>query len=339
MKKDLHLYTVALERHTPFCRLKASASSSSPSHSPSADCQTGSSPRGVPPQASSSTLAAALSPSTSLTPRLGLQTLGCVKSTHLSSSTTTATTLAPSADSSAELFTSSSSLTVPYSVSFSTVPPPHSLFSEDPPSLVASRPVCTSLVSNPVPSSSLTTAAQPQSRQGAVHESFSTHHPGALDEFLMRQAPFTPSSDVVPPYSRLAAENTGLVGHGCPLNVPQLHPDHFRVNPVDSGPPCSLLPPTLQDPALQSLSVSPQANPESSPASAFASKPSYSRHITPNPAPLLPLLTVPSPLSHTTSSSFDGPLSQPPPSLPPLGDPLRDFSLSELLEGNDWILE
>lgn len=349
MKKDLHLYTTALERHKPFCCLKASASSFTStarlSASPSAGCQTGSSPQRVPPQASSSTLAAAPSASTSLTSSMELQTLDCVESAHLSSSAPTTPTLASSAGSSAELFTSSSSITVPYSVSFSTVPAPHSLFSKDPPSLITSRPtnappVCTSLVSNPVPSGSHATAAQPQSRQGTIHESFSTLHPGALDAFLTRQASFSPSSNVVPPYSHLAAENAGLLAHSCPMNVPQLHPGHFRENPINSGL-CSLLPPTLQDPVLQSLSVSSQANLESPPASAFALKPSYSQHITPNPASLLSMLTVPSPLyvSQTTSSSSDGPLSQPPPLLPPLGDPLRDFSLSELLEVDDWILQ
>ncbi|XP_035530909.1 uncharacterized serine-rich protein C215.13 [Morone saxatilis] len=353
LKKDLQLYTTALERHKSFCCLKDSASSSSSttclSGSPSAGCQTHSSPPRVPPQASSSSRAAAPSLSTSLTSSLGPQTLNCVGGTRLSSSTPapTTTTLASPAGSSSELFKSSGSVVVPYSVSFSTVAAPHSLFS-DPPSLITSRqtnvvPVCTSLVSSAVTSSSLTAAGQPQSSQGAIHEHpsmsanacFSTLHLDALDAFLIG------STNVASPRSHLAAENAGLVEQSCPMNVPQLHRGHFRGSPINSSQLPSLLLPTLQDPAPRPVSVSPQAVLATSPASAFASKPSYSQHVAPNPASLLSLLTVPSPLSvsQTTSSNFDGPPSQPVSSLPPLGDPLRDLSLSELLDVNDWILQ
>ncbi|XP_038586330.1 mucin-5AC [Micropterus salmoides] len=357
LKKDLHLYTTTLERHKPFCSLRASESSSILTTvlpvSPSADCQTCSSPPKVPPRASSSTLVAGPSLSTSFTSSLELQTPDCVESPRLSPSAPapTTTTLASSTSSPAELFTSSSSVTVPYSASFSTVPAPHSLFSEDAPSLITSRltnPMhfCTSLVSSPVPSSSLTTAAQPQSGRGTVHNSpsvtanvgFSTLHPGALDAFLMKQASFpTAPSNVVPPYSH--SQDVGLVVQACSTNVSQLHPSQFSGNPISSSQPCSLLPPTFQDPALQSFLASPQPNPELSPASAFALNTSYSPHV--SPASLLSLLTVPSPLSmsQASSSSFDGPLSQPLPSLPPLEDPPRDLSLSELLEINDWILQ
>lgn len=298
MKKDFHLYTTALERHKPFCCLKAS-------DSPSVDCQAGHSPPTVPPQASSPL-------STSLTS--SLQTSDCVESTRPSPSTppSRTTKLASPMGSSTELFTSSISVTSPYSVSFSAASAPHSLFSEDPPTNV--RPVCTSLVSNPVPSSS-------QSAQGTTHAnaSFSTLDSGALDAFLTKQANF--QSNVVPPYSNSLSESAGLVAQTCPMNVPQLHPSQFIRNPLDSSPPCSLSPPNLQGPA------------------AFALKPNYSRQL--NPASLLSRLTVPSPLNvpqTTSSSTFDGPFPQPPPSLPPLGDPSRDQSLSELLEFNDWIL-
>lgn len=338
MKRDLQLYTTALERHKPVCCLRDAASSSSLttplSLSPSADCKAASSPPGVPPQASASTQAAAPSPSTSLTSSVG--------SPHLSSSTPAPTTVALSADPSSEVFTSSSLMTVPYSVSFSTPPAAHSLFSNDPPSLITSMPTN-------VPSSSLSRAAQPQSRQGAIDEGspsadacFSTLHPGALDAFLMKQASFlTASSNVVPHYSHAVAENTALVAQGFPMTVPQLHPGHFRGNQVDSSSPPSLLTPTLQDPALQSLSVSLHSKPEPAPVPAFSSKPSYTQHVGPNPVSLLSMLTVPSPLneSQTTSGSFNGPLSQPTPWLPPLVDPSRDLSLSELLEVNDWILQ
>ncbi|XP_054457527.1 uncharacterized protein batf2 [Anoplopoma fimbria] len=327
LKKDLHLYTTALEHHKPLCRLKDSASSSttSLSVSPSADCQNKSSPPGVPPRASRSAFAAAPSLSTSLTSSLGLQTSDCVESTHLSSLTPpTTTTLATPRGPSTELFTSSSSVTAPDSVSFSAVRTPRSLFNGHSPSLITSRPtnvppVCTSLVSHPAPS-----------RSGGVHESSSTSanahfsplHPVALDEFLMTQASFLPaSSNVVPLHSYLAAENAGL---DCPMNVSELRPCQFSRNSVNSS---SLLPPSYQDPHPQSLSMS-------SPASA------YSQQVSFNCASLLSLLTVPSPLnvSLTTSSSFDEPVPQPPPLVPLLEDTPRDLSLSELLEVNDWIL-
>ncbi|KAI3376530.1 hypothetical protein L3Q82_016979 [Scortum barcoo] len=342
LKKDLHLYTTALERHKPFCCLKASASSTSSATrllvSPSAERRTGPSPRRAPRQALRSTLAAAPSASTSSTPSLDLQTLNCVESTHPSSSAPAATALASSTGSSAGPFTSSSSINIPYSIAFSAAQAPHSLFSEDPSSLIALRPtnatpVCTGLPSKPVPSGSLTTAAQLQPRQSMVHESFSTLQPGELEAFLMTETPFSASSNEAPPYSHLATENTGLVARGGPTNMPQLCPGDFKENPVNLAPSRSLLPSTLQDPTLQSLPVSPQLNSEL--------QQSYGRHPTPNPASLLSLLTIPSPLnvSQTTSSGFDGPQSQPPASLPQLGDPLRDLSLSELLEVNDWILD
>ncbi|XP_076580431.1 uncharacterized protein batf2 [Chaetodon auriga] len=346
LKRDLHRYTTALDRHEPNCCLRGATSSSSSSSttrlslSPSVDCQSGYSPPVVPPQASASSQAASPSVSTSPTSSLGLQNLECVGGPHFSSSTAApTTTLASTSNSSSKLFTSSSSMTVPYSV-----PAAHSLFCNEPPSLITSRPtnvrpVCTSIDSNPVPSSSFTAAARPQSRQGTIHEGSSLSADacfptlGALDSFLIKQASFlTASSNVVPHYSHVVAENTGLVAQGCPMNVPQLHPGHFREKPVNSSSPRSLLP---SGPALQSLSVSPQTNLEPSPAPAFALKPSSSS------TSLLSMLTVPSPLNEpqTTSSSFNGPLSQPLPLLPPLADPSRDLSLSELLEVNDWILQ
>ncbi|KAM6960330.1 uncharacterized protein batf2 [Tautogolabrus adspersus] len=167
LKKDHNLYTTALERHKPFCTLKASASSSTTylSVSPPAACQTGPGPL----QASSFTQATASSLSTSSTSSLVLQTLNTVENSHLTSSTPapTAPSLVSSTVSSAKCFTPSSSMTGSYSVSFATVPPPHSLFSEAPPSRIASgmtkrRHVCTSLISSKEPPSSLTTPAQPK---------------------------------------------------------------------------------------------------------------------------------------------------------------------------------
>ncbi|XP_056224490.1 uncharacterized protein batf2 [Seriola aureovittata] len=360
LKKDLHRYMTALAHHEPYCRLRASGSSSSStsrlSVSPSAECQTSSSPPKVALQTSSSTLATAPSISTSLTSSRGLQTLDCVENSHPSPSASapTATTLSSSSGSSTELgmASSSSPVTVPYSVSFSALPAPHSLFSEEPP--INSRPtnvtpVCTALVSTRNPSSTLTTAAQPQSGQDTIHEissvpanaCFNTLHSDTLDAFLMKQTSFlTASSNVVPPYSHLAGENESLLTQGYSMNVPQHHPGQYSGNPNNSTPLCSLLPSTLQDPALQSLTVSPKANLELSPAPAFALKPSYRQQMTPNPVSLLSLLTVPSPLdiSQTNSNSSDELISQPPPSLTLLADPASDLSLSELLEVNDWIL-
>ncbi len=358
MKKEFHRYTTALERHEPFCCLRESASSSqSTTHlepSPSSNCEAASLPHGAPHHVPTSTQAAAPSLSTSSTSSLGPQTLDCFLSTHLSSSTpvSTCATLAPCSSSSFQLLTTSSPVTAPYSVSFTTVPCPHSLFSPSPP-LITSRPtnvppVCTSLVSKPAPSSSLTTAAQQRSRRDAISKRssmtanarFSRPHPGAVEAPLMKQTSFLQaSSDVVPSYSHFAAENASLVEQGFPMDVPQPHSDLFSGNPFNSSLPHFLSTPDFPDP-LQSISVSPQANQqEPSPTSIFASKSSYSQQVVPRPVSLLSLLTSPSPLnvSQTTSSILDA--SQPPPSLPLLGDSSRDLSLSELLEVNDWILE
>lgn len=343
LKKGLHLYTTALERHEPYCCLRepAFSSSSSTRHSasPSVGCRTSSSPPRVPPQASNSALLAAPSLSTSLNSSPGLQTLDCVENIHLSPSTPapTTTTLASSCASSTDLFISSppSPVTVPCSLSFSTLLSPHSLFSKEP--VITSRPttvppVSTGLVSDPVPSSALSVAAHPQSVQDAIRETsslsadacFSTLHSDTLDPFLTKQSSFiTASSNVGPPYYHVA--------RGCHMNA-----GLYSENPNNSTQPCSLLPPTLHDAALQSFSVSPQASLELAPGPAFALKPSRSRQMTPNPASLLSLLTVPSPLNfpQPTSNSFDGTTPQ----SPLFVDGSRDVSLSELLEVNDWIL-
>lgn len=364
LKKEVLLYTTALDRHEPSCCLRASRSSSSNclSVSPSSvdatlphNC---SSPPQNPPRTTCSSLAAVPLLSTSSTPSLGHHTHDCLENTRLSPS--------PSSGSPAELFTTSSSSTA-MAVSFS-VAAPHSLFSEEPPSLIASRPtnaaltsLCASLISNPISPA----VAQPPSEQDiherssastnallhingptllpSSHPTPSTPHSPVPDAFLMKASFQTASSNAVPPYSHLrppVAENTGLAAQGFSMNVPKLHPCQFSRNPKLSSPPCIVLPSPLQEPALQSLSVSQQANQNPSPARAFEIKSSYIQQMTPTPASLLSLLTVPSPLNvpQPTSRSFDGLLAQPPSSLPLLGDPLSDVSLSELLEVNDWIL-
>ncbi|XP_036967886.1 basic leucine zipper transcriptional factor ATF-like 2 [Acanthopagrus latus] len=333
LRKDFQLYTMALERHKPFCSLRDSAA-----HllvSPSTNSQPGPSPPRVSPQASTPAVAPSLS--TSLTSTLDLEALKSLESPYRSSSAPT--TSASSTASSSELFTRSGSVTAPYSVSFSAVSAPHSLFINDPPSPIRSRPtnvkpVCTSLFSNPSASSALSTAARPQSRQGAVYHGSSlseacssTYDPGAAS---FQTASFKGAS----PYSSAEPENTGLEVQGCSMNVPQLHSGAFTESQISSSLPPPLLTSMLQHPALQSFSGS---NLELT----VSSKPTDSRHAASNPASLLSLLTVPSPLpaSQSTSSSLDAPLSQPPLSLPALGDPLGDLSLSELLEVNDWILQ
>ncbi|XP_008285082.1 putative protein TPRXL [Stegastes partitus] len=200
--------------------------------------------------------------------------------------------------SSVELFTSSSSSSSssgssPVTVTYSPSFPTHSA----PHSLFSDA---AQMTSRPTSSSLL---SNPPAQ---VHKT--SPAPFSVDAFLMKQTPFPP-----PPYTRVEAENTN-----CAMNSPQLHPYPF--NPSRLSPPKSLL-------------ASPQASLQPSPALPFAPKPSYNQPVLPSPASLLSLLTVPSPLniSQTTSSSTDGSLSQPPSE--DLG-----FDLNEFLENNDWIL-
>lgn len=203
-------------------------------------------------------------------------------------------------------------------------------------------PASASLVLDAVPPSVLNVAAHPRSVQDTIHKtsslsagaSCSAFISDTLDAFLTKQTSFVTSpSNVLPSYLHVATENVGLV-QGCHQNA-----GLYSENPNNSSLPCSLLPRT-QNAALQSFSASPQASLEPFLAPDFALKPSFSQQISPSPASLLSLLTVPSPLivPQTTSNSFDGPTAQSSPSLPMLVDTSRDVSLSELLEVNDWIL-
>ncbi|KAM3590994.1 uncharacterized protein V6R79_020305 [Siganus canaliculatus] len=272
LKKDYDLYTSALERHKPFCRVHDSASSpgstsrlSPPvkrqASSSSSSCS--SSPR-APHQIPASPHAAGPSQSTSSSIDLSCQ----IESPHL----------APSArsSSSVELFSS-----------------PHSLFAQDalslnPSGLTKDAPVRTPMAAALLPSLS-------------------------TNMLSVRAAP-----------SRA-------------IKVHQLPPGLFRGNHINSNPPRSFFKSTLPNPASPSLPAAPRANPESSPASGS----SYSPHSRPSPTSLLSLLTTPSPLnvSQTASSCFDGRPSQPLTSQHPRGDPLKDLYFTELLEGNDWILD
>lgn len=340
MKKQLQHYTATLARHEPYCTLRAAGSSSGSSSCLSAPPSTNS-PSAVAPQTSSSALVPAPSVSTSFTSSLGLQTLDCVENPHVSSST-----LPSSSGSPAELVSPSSSssspVTVPYSVSFSALPAPHSLFSSEPPpnSLLTNvTPVCTSHVSTCNFSSGLTTAAP--TRQNTAHKAssvaanarFSALHSDTLEAIL------SASSAVVPPFPHVNGGNENLLAQGFPLNVPQHHPGQYNGNLNNLNVPC---PPAPQDPALQSFTASPQMNLQQTPPprAPFVLKPNNSQQMAPNRAPMLSLLTVPSPLNitYTTSNSSDRLVCQPPPSQPPSGDPTNDLSLSAFLERNDWIL-
>ncbi|KAG7498016.1 basic leucine zipper transcriptional factor ATF-like 2 [Solea senegalensis] len=333
LKKDFHHYTDVLAHHEPYCLLRASVSTKSSTVSSLGGGQTNSIPPPNLPQASSSILATPPPVSTSSL----LQTLDCVKNALLAPTVTTLLSTTEPASSPSP----SNSVTLPHSISFSTLSPPHSLFSK---ALVTPRltDVLSHLLSTSMTSSVLTTAAQPRSEHDVIHNTstvpenacFPTFDSGSLDEFLTSQtSSLTASSSVVPSYPNLTGENGGRETQGCPLNVPQLHSGQYSGDPNKSHPLCTLLPQPLQSPT-----VSIQTNLEQCPAPAFALKPCY-RQMTPSPTPLLSLLTVPSPLntSQTTSSS-DGLLVEPPPSLPSLGDPSTDLSLSELLEVDDWIL-
>ncbi|XP_035005604.1 protein c-Fos [Hippoglossus stenolepis] len=317
LQKNLQRYTKALARHEPYCCLRASASTSrkhvSASHSGGCQSTSGPPPR-FAPQAPSSILA---------TPPLVSSSLGL--QAHLSSSASPQT-FSLSSRLSAKLVLPSYSgpATLPYSV-----PDRHSLFRKEPPNTTSPTgvtPLCTSLLSTSITSSILTAAAQPQSGRDIIHGTSSVPanacfplNSGTLDAFLIKQ------TSVVPPYQHLAVETGGPVFQACPMNVPQLPLGQHSGNPNGSSP---LLPPTLQDPAVQS----PQANLELP----FAAASFGYRQQTPNQESLLSLLTIPSPLN--SSSSSDALVCQPPPSQPLPGDPSSDLSLSELLEIDDWIL-
>ncbi|XP_076026939.1 uncharacterized protein batf2 [Genypterus blacodes] len=269
LKKKVLLYTSALEHHEPVCRLRGSSSSSSPSARVSS-CP---SPAGAPLQADPGKLSSAVS--------APLQTSSSSSSSFSSSSTcqTECAHLSSSPSSSSPHPSLSSLNTSP--PSFCAAPSPHSLFA----------PVCTSLVSDPVPSTFLNTATLP-------HSSASTK---ALDSVLC--------SSLSLPYPATPAQDG-------PICL-QLHEGEFR------GPAADLDPPAFHhSPDLQHLSVSPGA------ALDLALKPTHCQQNAPYPPPLLSLLSSLN-APQNTSSTFTGPLYQPP----------KDLSLSELLEGNAWILD
>ncbi|XP_062239423.1 protein c-Fos [Platichthys flesus] len=319
LQKSLKRYTKVLARHEPHCCLRASASTSrkhvSASHSGGCQSTSGPPPR-FTPQAQSSTLA---------TPALVSSSLGL--QAHLASSASPPT-FSLSSGFSAKLVIPSYSgpATLPYSV-----PDRHSLFRKEPPNTTSPTgvgPLCTSLLSTSITPSPLTAAAQPQSGRENLHGTSSAHanvcfpplNSATLDAFLIKQ------TSVVPPYQMLAVETGGPVFQACPMNVPQLPLGQHSGNPNGSGP---LLPPTLHNPAFQS----PQANLELPLAAASFGY----RQQTTDQESLLSLLTIPSPLNSSCSSS-DTLVGQPSPSQPLLGDPSGDLSLSELLEMDDWIL-
>lgn len=119
------------------------------------------------------------------------------------------------------------------------------------------------------------------------------------------------SSSEDPLNSHLVAENTRAVGG--PTNVPHQHSRHFGGNLADLNMPPSILSSAQQEPF---------------------------QDVVPSSDPLLPLLSILS-VPSTTSSSFDGSFVQPPPTtlLPLLENASGDVSFLELLEFNDWILQ
>ena len=319
LQKNLQRYTKALARHEPYCCLRASASTSrkhvSASHSGGCQSTSGPPPR-FAPQAPRSILATPPLVSSSLGPQAHLSSSASPQTFSLSSRLT-AKLVIPSY---------SGRATLPYSL-----PDRHSLFRKEPPNTTSPTgvtPLCTSLLSTSITSSILPAAAQPQSGRDLIHRTssvpanvcFPPLNSGTLDASLIKQ------TSVVPTYQHLAVKSGGPVFQACSMKMPQLPLSQHSGNPNGSSP---LLPPTLQDPAVQS----PQANLE--PPLAAASF-GY-RQQTPNQESLLSLLTIPSPLNSSTSSS-DALVCQPPPSQPLPGDPSSDLSLSELLEIDDWIL-
>ncbi|XP_029382477.1 cell wall protein DAN4 [Echeneis naucrates] len=342
LKKELQCYTTALVNHEPYCLLRASGSSTSRkrrlSDSHLTESQTSSSSSKVVPQTISPTLDTNTSISTSPTSSMGLKTLDCAENTDLppSASAPTNTALAFSSGSSTEcvIASSSSPVTAPYSGSFCTFSAPHSLFSEKStinswPSNVT--PVHTNFVSACKPSNSLTTAAQAQSGYPSstvsANPCFNSCHSDILEEFLMKQTS-TPPID----QSQLT--------QGYVTNVPHCNPDQFSERPNRSSSLSSISSSRPQAPTPVALTDSPQVNLEPTLTPAFVFKPSYSQQMTPHHTSLLSLLTIPSPLniSPTTSNSSDDFIRQPPSSLPLSSDSTNELSLSEFLEVNDWIL-
>ncbi|KAM4612013.1 uncharacterized protein ACJ7VT_012618 [Polymixia lowei] len=351
LRRDLHLYTTALERHQPLCHLRASSFNQL-----------------TPMSASSLPAAARVS--------VALQGHSCPASTPVQTSRSIPqTNVVPSAGPSHQpgLFPSSKPSPHPPISSSSTVLTPQSLLGKRPRLLTPSTPtnapltpINTSLVSNLQPCIPLTTTALPNFAQGTS----CVTSPGSAKALLPHTDPAVLSctSQAVPsiPHSGLVnlrvakqvpnakgplvlsgpfsahlttqgAENADQLAQGFPMNTPQLHPVNGTLN--HSSSPHAL------------LSSSSQDSPQVSPAHVFAIKSSVSQQNTANPAPLLSLLTVPSPLytPHTTSSHFSGlvprpslpglPFSQALPSQPPLGDLSRELSLSEFLDRNDWLLD
>ncbi|XP_038146050.1 basic leucine zipper transcriptional factor ATF-like 2 [Cyprinodon tularosa] len=229
---------------------------------------------------------------------VGFNTFINAKKTHLSSLLSSKTTTGPAAASSNKLLvtSTSSSSTSPYSVSFSTHPAPHSLFCNTPLIPDASFSPCT--------------AAQILTKK--VHTISS-----AKDAVLGNpESSFSTEPTLYSHSSPPAVQDTCLPQKSSQRNACQLPLCKFSGN---GAPPQTPTPPSPLVP---------------SPAPYFTSMQSHIQHGSPGAESLLSMLTVPSPLNHslTTSSSFNQSFSQPAP------DPPGDIPLSELLKDNEWIL-
>ncbi|XP_047465658.1 putative protein TPRXL [Mugil cephalus] len=273
LKKEAKEYTNILERHEPYCLLRASPETTSTSTSTSPTCLSkgGSSSPRVPPQASSAILSTPLP--TSLSSGMGRQALDCVDRTRRSPSASASASvglideLFPSSSSSSSPSSTTSPVTAPYSLSFSTHTAPHSLFCDDPPANVS--PVSAGLLPSRVPF-----AHSGHEASAAPVQPFTT------DSFLTKQAPFltaSPPTNTLPRRSPLETESLRV--QDASVSLPQLHPYQFSRH-LNTLPYCT--PPLSAHFPLQ-----------------------------PNSTSLLSLLTVPSPpnISQATSRSFP----QPPP--------------------------
>lgn len=247
--------------------------------------------------------------STSVKSTMRFQTISCMKQSHPKSGATRKPTRALS-----------SSPSIPYSDSFSTQQAPHSLFCEPPQiPFTNTTPVCSGLVSNPHPSYT-------------TRPSDSIHRNPQVSEtprFAAEISSFPASYKIQPLVSHPGAENTTVAKQFASTDVPQLYSCQFDRN--STGLP---LRPPPQYPGPRTLPVSTQAS------LVPCSGAPYQQHTSSSPGSLLSLLTIPSPLtiSQTTSSGCNGITAQPTQPLPPSPDPPKDYSLSEFLENNDWIL-
>nr|XP_015802045.2 basic leucine zipper transcriptional factor ATF-like 2 [Nothobranchius furzeri] len=193
---------------------------------------------------------------------------------------------------------------------------PASSSSSSSPSCSLLVPYSASFSSQPAPHSLFSDPPVPP--PSARLQADSIHERLAGDAFVAKlDSSFAASSKEQPPVSLLGSDSSRVAKPRCPVYHPRLYPCHLSGNPNSTAAPLRPPPPQYHQ-AVSGLG------------------PSAARYD--QPESLLSMLTVPSPLGvpPATSCSFDGSLFQPAPA--PLLDPSKDYSLSEFLEFNDWIL-